>query len=141
MVRSGVIHFLAVYAAFATLVAGAGTARGLTGGMAHVHGVDLRLTVTVGAGSTAKSEGRDLFCEPVGGDHPNRALACRDLEAAAGALDNLPGRTGTCAAGLEVYLPITVQADGYWKGSPVAYSKVYPNRCRLLLATGPVFEF
>jgi len=102
----------------------------------------LQLTVVVGAGDVAKKRERLLWCDPVAGDHPHREAACRDITAAGGDLDRLPGDSGqgVCGAGSEWYDPVTVSATGMWDRGTVTYRKTFDNRCQLRLRTGLVFD-
>jgi hypothetical protein len=102
-------------------------------------GTTLQLTKVAGAGDSVKRLESLLLCNPVGGDHPNGAAACRDLGVASSDFDRLPGDPrGVCGA---VYDPVTVTANGIWEGKPVDFAKTYDNPCKLYLRTGPVFEF
>ncbi|WP_211763374.1 SSI family serine proteinase inhibitor [Kutzneria sp. CA-103260] len=102
----------------------------------------VQLTAVTGVGDKERRQTRLLRCDPVGGDHPHAQAACRDITAAAGDFDRLPGDPvrGVCGAGSALYDPVTVSATGTWDGATVDYRKTFVNQCRLRLATGLVFD-
>ncbi|MFC8953662.1 SSI family serine proteinase inhibitor [Streptomyces sp. NPDC057101] len=74
-----------------------------------------------------------------GKDHPHTAEACADLHAANGNFYRLPGQdTAVCANETG---PVTVTADGTYKGRPVHWERTFDNDCERQLATGLVYEF
>ncbi|MEH0845400.1 SSI family serine proteinase inhibitor [Micromonospora sp. CPCC 205711] len=79
-----------------------------------------------------------LICGPTGGTHPDAATACRTVARVDGDLDALGTDQGPC---LLEYAPVTVHAWGFWQDRPVAWSKTYDNRCRMLRGTGALFAF
>jgi hypothetical protein len=81
-----------------------------------------------------------LRCDPPSGSHGQAGQACRDLAAADGDFTKLPGDPNVQACTMELR-PVTVSAQGNWRGKPVAFSREYPNRCVLQAETGPVFAF
>ncbi|MFB9615816.1 SSI family serine proteinase inhibitor [Kutzneria kofuensis] len=102
----------------------------------------VQLTAVTSAGDKERKQARTLRCDPVGGDHPHGEAACRDITAAAGDFDRLPGDAakGVCGAGSDLYDPVTVSATGVWDGVTVDYRKTFPNQCKLRLRTGSVFD-
>jgi hypothetical protein len=95
----------------------------------------LSLTVTTQTASTTVR----LRCYPTGGTHPSPGLACRDLAAAHGDFDNLPGTPGTMCTML--YQPVVAAARGTWLGSPVRWRHRFGNACTMHAETGVVFDF
>lgn len=79
-----------------------------------------------------------LRCNPDGGDHPNVEEACAALNEVDGNFSMLSGEDGICT---KEYRPVTVTVSGVWRGKLTEYSRVFPNRCMLIQAKGPVFEF
>lgn len=93
---------------------------------------------------SVKEEGQkrlvaSLRCDPPVGDHPNRSAACAEIKSAHGDFDSLPGRQ-TFAACPKIYLPVRARANGLAEGKSVDWSRTFPNRCELGVATGSVFE-
>jgi hypothetical protein len=81
-----------------------------------------------------------LQCEPAGGTHPKAAEACADVAKAGGDLAQMPANTNPRACFM-IYQPVTVTAQGEWKGQPVRYTKKFPNTCVMRDKTGSVFDF
>jgi hypothetical protein len=100
---------------------------------------ELNLTISEGSVSVAALRARTLMCHPTGGNHPHGDVACRDVDAAGGNLDRLPGEPGKVCSG--VYKPVTVNALGEWRGIPVRFDRTYRNACKMTASTGLVFEF
>ncbi|MGW7328603.1 subtilase-type protease inhibitor [Streptomyces sp. NPDC054840] len=85
-----------------------------------------------------------LSCAPTAlGTHPDPQAACAALNSTEGALDRLlasPNPDRVCPMH---YAPVTVTADGVWKGSRVAWKYTFSNTC-VMAATlngSPVFAF
>lgn len=78
-----------------------------------------------------------LRCEPIGGSHRRAGAACAALRKVNGDFAALSVSDGACT--LE-YTPVTVTAQGTWKGRPVRYQRTYGNGCALRTGTGPVFR-
>lgn len=95
----------------------------------------LRLTLAhPGAGA---SRSVTLNCEPAGGDHPEAARACSELNGSGGKLAHAPdGRM--CTA---VHSPVIARAEGRWRGEPVRFRAEYGNDCAMWSRTGTVFAF
>jgi hypothetical protein len=102
----------------------------------------VQLTAVTSVGDKQRRQTRSLRCDPVEGDHPHAQAACRDITAAAGDFDRLPGDfpKGVCGAGLALYDPVTVTATGVWDEVTVDYRKTFANQCKLRLYTGLVFD-
>ncbi|MFE6775133.1 SSI family serine proteinase inhibitor [Streptomyces sp. NPDC057702] len=96
----------------------------------------LFLTVS-GESGTPVSVAR-LECEPAGGTHPRAAEACAALGTAGGDPDRLTARRLVCT---EEHAPVTARVAGLWRGTPVTWSRTYPNSCHLHAATGALFAF
>jgi hypothetical protein len=90
------------------------------------------------AGTDGTIRFANLTCDPAGGSHPEADAACRDLAAAQGDFDKLPGEGRRACP--EVYAPVTAAAFGVWRGTPVTYTARYGNACELSVTTGPVFQ-
>ncbi|MCX3058262.1 SSI family serine proteinase inhibitor [Streptomyces beihaiensis] len=71
-----------------------------------------------------------LECNPVGlaGDHPYALKACAELDRVDGAFNSLVtlNASGFCP---DIYSPVTVTVDGYWKGRHVAFEHTFANSC------------
>jgi hypothetical protein len=79
-----------------------------------------------------------LRCDPAGGDHPSSEEACAALDDVDGNFSMLSGEDGVCT---KEYRPVTVTVTGVWRGRFTEYRRVFPNRCMLIQAKGPVFDF
>ncbi|MEV0415194.1 SSI family serine proteinase inhibitor [Streptomyces sp. NPDC050448] len=73
-----------------------------------------------------------LSCAPTAqGTHPDPRAACAALTATAGALDTLlaaPDPNRVCPMH---YAPVTVTADGVWRGSRISWKHTFPNACAM----------
>jgi hypothetical protein len=81
-----------------------------------------------------------LQCFPTGGTHPNAAAACADVMKAGGDLAHVPAPAPQRACFM-IYSPVTVTAQGQWRGQNVRYTKQFPNTCVMRDKTGSVFDF
>lgn len=81
-----------------------------------------------------------LECRPAGGTHPHPRRACREIAAAHGDFDRLPGTPETVACTME-YRPVTATVRGTWRGERVRWQHTFPNPCTLRHDTGAVFDF
>ncbi|WP_217698387.1 SSI family serine proteinase inhibitor, partial [Streptacidiphilus griseoplanus] len=72
------------------------------------------------------------------GPHPPSAQACTRLAQAGGSPRALRGGRRFCPALAD---PVTVTADGVWRGRRVSYRETFGNHCALLSARGEVFDF
>ncbi|MFB7031027.1 MULTISPECIES: SSI family serine proteinase inhibitor [unclassified Streptomyces] len=71
--------------------------------------------------------------------HPHREEACAALDAADGDLDALTGEpSGRCTA---EYAPVTLSAQGTYRGHTVDWTRTYPNNCEAHVRTSPLFHF
>ncbi len=80
-----------------------------------------------------------LKCEPAGGTHPGRDSACATLTKADGdftKIEPIKGRTCTLQ-----YSPITVRADGKWRGRDIEWQATFPNECAAVVATDGVYDY
>jgi hypothetical protein len=108
---------------------------------AQGQGAPTALIMTVADGTEHAQSGAHsvvLFCTPPAGDHPASARACADLSATDGSFTVPPAHDTFCYF---IYQPVTVTAEGLWKGQAVFYQRSYPNRCMMLRATGGLFSF
>jgi hypothetical protein len=80
-----------------------------------------------------------LTCGPSGGTHPNAHWACTELTEADGDFDALSVEQGRMCTML--YDPVTVTANGSWRGRTIHYQKTFGNDCQLEGTTGAVFRF
>lgn len=97
----------------------------------------LVLTVTHPEATTSSTSMVVLSCDPAGGSHPTPAAACAELEARDGSITRDPGDT-MCPM---IYRPVTVEANGTWRGASVEFERTYGNDCQMTAATGTVFAF
>ncbi|MEV6400001.1 SSI family serine proteinase inhibitor [Streptomyces sp. NPDC051907] len=97
------------------------------------------LFLTAAGEDNAWTRGVRLTCAPTpDGPHPDAAAACQALDMAGGDLDRLPGEARACT---KIYEPVTVSAQGEWRGRPTSWQKTYANSCELDVATGALFRF
>lgn len=85
-----------------------------------------------------------LSCMPSAqGTHPDPQAACAALNATGGTFDRLLAAPDTGRACTMQYAPVTVTADGVWKGSRVAWKHTFANSCTMsaTLNGNPVFAF
>ncbi len=100
---------------------------------------ELVLTRSDGAEATSVQRAVLLRCTPLlGGDHPNGAAACNALNAVSGQFSELTGRQMFCT---DIYAPVTVTAQGVWRGTLVTYTQTFPSNCAMLRERGAVFDF
>ena len=79
-----------------------------------------------------------LRCDPPGGAHPKRTVACRTLRAVGGRPAQIKPAATVCTM---IYAPITAQITGKWRGKKMSWSKTYGNPCEMTRATGVLFRF
>ncbi|MEV7404120.1 SSI family serine proteinase inhibitor [Streptomyces sp. NPDC091267] len=97
------------------------------------------LFLTVSGSGNTWIRGVALHCPPRPDDrHPDAAGACAALDAADGDFDALPGDPHTCT---DEHDPVTVTAEGFWRGAAIAWRRTFPSPCAMHAATGPVFRF
>lgn len=97
----------------------------------------LRLTVAPAGEPTRTAL---LTCSPAGGTHPDASSACGALTSARGNFREID--TGRESARCPmVYSPVSVRAEGRWRGTPVVYQETFDNTCLLSARTGAVFRF
>ncbi|MFE6834940.1 subtilase-type protease inhibitor [Streptomyces sp. NPDC057705] len=71
-----------------------------------------------------------LSCAPTAlGTHPDPRSACTALNSTDGTLDRLLASPDPDRACPMHYAPVTVTADGVWKGSRVAWKHTFSNSC------------
>ncbi|AXI80802.1 subtilase-type protease inhibitor [Peterkaempfera bronchialis] len=102
----------------------------------------LVLTLSPGGGTdpdASVARAVTLSCAPTpSGTHPAPEQACALLARSGGSFAALRGRQRRCPATAD---PVTVTAEGVWRGRQVSYRGSFANRCVLLAARGPVFDF
>ncbi|MEU2718701.1 SSI family serine proteinase inhibitor [Streptomyces sp. NPDC007205] len=81
-----------------------------------------------------------LGCHPTWSvGHPGAREACPTLDSVAGDFGELNVNPhGLCC---KIYKPVTVTAQGWWRGKKVSYEKTFTNSCELQKTTGAVFAF
>ncbi|GGM14165.1 subtilase-type protease inhibitor [Dactylosporangium sucinum] len=97
------------------------------------------LTLTVAKGGSTKPVQRRalLTCSPAGGTHKQARSACAELAKVGGNFGKLQVSGGACTM---QYDPVTVTAQGRWKGRKVDYVHTFGNACTLSTTTGAVFS-
>lgn len=97
----------------------------------------LLLTVyTMGGQSSTKLDAWYLGCQPPKGTHPDYKHACRVLEKVDGWFEAINDRPGVCT---DKYEPVTLTAEGTWKGRDIYWTSYYANRCVAAASTQDVF--
>ncbi|MFE9479024.1 subtilase-type protease inhibitor [Streptomyces spororaveus] len=106
------------------------------------------LVLTVAQGDDAATStvlrASTLSCAPTAlGTHPDPRAACAALNSTGGALDRLLASPNPDRACPMHYAPVTVTADGVWKGSRVAWKHTFSNSCTMsaTLNGNAVFSF
>ncbi|GAA3169692.1 MULTISPECIES: SSI family serine proteinase inhibitor [Streptomyces] len=79
-----------------------------------------------------------LRCPDGRDHHPQHDAACSELTWARGDLDALRGRPHACT---KQYDPVTVSAEGVWRGARIDWERTFANACTMDAATGPLFRF
>ncbi|WP_433614782.1 SSI family serine proteinase inhibitor [Dactylosporangium sp. CA-139114] len=99
----------------------------------------IRLVLTVAKGESTKPAQRraSLTCQPAGGSHRQARTACQQLAKVGGRIDKLQSDGSMC---IMLWDPVTVTANGTWKGRKVAYTHTFSNACTLGTTTGSVFS-
>ncbi|MFI1013423.1 SSI family serine proteinase inhibitor [Streptomyces sp. NPDC020965] len=107
------------------------------------------VVLTIGKGSPAEGiavtveRAVTLSCSPrAEGTHPSPVAACRELRWVDGRFADLPSRLPVTLCTRE-WDPVTVTADGAWRGQRVDWSATYNNGCEMVasLGEGAVFAF
>lgn len=79
-----------------------------------------------------------LNCFPSrGSTHPRPLRACLTLARAGGDLAALPKQNRPCTM---IHKPVTVVAEGTWRGRAAGYAHTYPNRCVADAQSAGVFD-
>lgn len=102
------------------------------------------LTVAQGEDADTAVRASILSCAPTAqGTHPDPKAACAALAATAGTLDVLLAAPDSNRACPMHYDPVTVTADGVWKGSRVSWKHTFSNACAMsaTLNGNAVFAF
>jgi hypothetical protein len=102
----------------------------------------LVLTVAHGdsAASAAPERATTLTCAPrPSGTHPDAARACAELTSAGGDFDKVTIAEDTVCT--HEYDPVTVTAQGVWRGERVTYERTFANECVKSAGSGAVFQF
>jgi hypothetical protein len=98
----------------------------------------LVLTVAHGEKALPATRQATLTCGPAGGSHHNARKACEAIGAAGGNLNKLVPDQTMCTM---QYDPVTVTANGRWRGATMRYTHTFSNACVLGADTGAVFAF
>ncbi|MEU5401142.1 subtilase-type protease inhibitor [Streptomyces sp. NPDC005963] len=106
------------------------------------------LVLTIGKGAangvtSTVERAVTLDCGPsAGGSHPASTAACGELERVDGEFTALPSALPytTCTRQFE---PVTVTADGVWRGRHLTWSGTFNNGCEMVasLGGGAIFAF
>ncbi|MEU5807941.1 MULTISPECIES: subtilase-type protease inhibitor [unclassified Streptomyces] len=127
-----------------TALAWPGTADAAPTGTESVYAPSaLVLVVSTGAdpGYATPLRAVTLSCSPSPrGTHPSPAAACAELRAHADRLDVLAEPLPNVDCTRE-WNPMTVTADGVWKGRRISYSYTFANPCALRHSSGTLFDF
>ncbi|MEV1025140.1 subtilase-type protease inhibitor [Streptomyces sp. NPDC050264] len=102
------------------------------------------LVLTVAHGDSAASAAPDravtLSCAPKpSGTHPSTALACSQIAGVDGDFGKLSIEEGAVCT--RKYDPVTVTAQGVWRGTRVAYERTFANECVKRTESMAVFAF
>lgn len=100
-----------------------------------------KLTLTIYEGedlSQGPSRQVVLKCYPAGGSHPDPEDACKKLEVVDGEFSRLKQRFNPCS---RIYKPVTVTAEGTWKGRPISSRGTYKSDCSARVYTNNIFNF
>ncbi|MER7048970.1 subtilase-type protease inhibitor [Streptomyces jumonjinensis] len=105
------------------------------------------LVLTIGKGESPKESAVQravtLGCAPAAtGTHPSPAAACRELRSVEGDFAELPSALPQTSCTRE-WDPVTVTADGVWRGQRVEWFGTYNNGCEMWasLGGGVLFSF
>jgi hypothetical protein len=98
-----------------------------------------QLTLRTTAGTNA-ARSVILRCDPPGGTHPKAADACADVAKSQGDLKQMPASSNPRACFM-IYAPVTVSAQGNWRGQPLQFTAQFPNTCVMRDKTGSIFDF
>lgn len=79
-----------------------------------------------------------LRCDPPGGAHPRKAMACRSLARVGGDPARLTPAARMCTM---EYAPVTAQVKGTWQGRRVNWSHRFGNTCDMHRTTGSLTAF
>ncbi len=102
------------------------------------------LTVAQGEDAATVVRASTVSCAPTAqGTHPDPKAACAALAATAGTLDTLLAAPDANRACPMHYDPVTVTADGVWKGSRISWKHTFSNTCTMsaTLNGNAVFAF
>ena len=77
-----------------------------------------------------------LGCFPPAGTHPEPKKACKVLTEVDGWFEAIQRDERICT---KEYVPVTVRAEGTWKGRHIFWSNYYGNRCEAAAATKDVY--
>ncbi|MFD3552150.1 subtilase-type protease inhibitor [Streptomyces goshikiensis] len=90
------------------------------------------LAVAKGENAVTVVRATTVSCAPAAqGTHPDPQAACAALNATGGSLDALLAAPDTNRACPMHYDPVTVSADGVWKGSRIAWKHTFSNSCAM----------
>jgi hypothetical protein len=114
-----------------------GVARAVAAGSTGARTIRLVLTVAKGESSPPAQRRASLTGQPAGGSHRQARTACGQRAKVGGRVDKLQVDGGACTMQWD---PVTVTANGTWKGRKVAYRHTFGNACTLGAAAGAVFS-
>ncbi|WP_349372225.1 subtilase-type protease inhibitor [Streptomyces sp. G-G2] len=127
-----------------TALAGSGAADAAPSGTESLYAPS-SLVLGITAGDDARNgtvlRAVTLVCAPrPSGTHPDPAAACTELLAVAGKPDTITAG-GAGALCSKEYDPVTVTADGVWRGKRFTYEHTFGNRCAMRNGSGVLFSF
>ncbi|MEU9304062.1 SSI family serine proteinase inhibitor [Streptomyces sp. NPDC048269] len=117
-------------AALLTLAGATGVAEAQPAGLYAPSAVVL--TIAQGEDAATVVRASALSCAPTAqGTHPDPQAACAALAATAGTLDTLLAAPDSNRACTMQYAPVTVTADGVWRGSRISWKHTFSNACTM----------
>lgn len=94
-------------------------------------------TMNDGSGGPAtKLDAWYLSCSPPSGTHPNPKKACKVLTKVDGWIEAIERDDRACT---KEYKPVTLWAEGTWKGRSIYWAAYFGNRCEAAAATQDLF--
>jgi hypothetical protein len=117
----------------------AASAMSIASAAADAEGPISTLDLTVSSGEQPKPDAQriTLTCDPAGGTHDKSEAACAALDGVNGSFGDLTADpTVVC---VQIYDPVTVTANGMWRGTPVQWQRTFANSCALHAGTAGIF--
>lgn len=130
------IRRLTACVAAAVILTGSGSALATT---VPVRDPGAVLTLSLQEEADSATTDTSLECEPAGGDHPQPRSACEQLAEFDGDFEAVDAQSGDAC--VLIYAPVTVTAEGHWRGDVVDYEETFPNKCVMMGQKGVIFDF